>query len=166
MKHLFGLILGFALLAIIIMIAGGRANAHPQDRDLINKNYSALGFNDPVFAECWFDYWHERRQFVLKTVEYAQCVGALEELVYQKGYNPAVLNIVRHDILNYWEVIPAVPVLEAHAQLGPTGIDPKNGASRLDYCKANVEAAVGAINDTETWLGHCAFWRWFIGVLP
>lgn len=147
---------GFVFLTVEI------AKAHPQDRELVETRTERLGFDDPVFGECFFDYWHLRRQFVLKTIEYGQCVGALTELVAIRQFDPALLNIVRHDILNYWNVIPAVPVLEKEAILNG-GRDPENGASSLDYCRANVGAAEFAIADTETALGHCSFWRWVLG---
>jgi hypothetical protein len=143
---------------VFAAVALSPAHAHDVDDQLVRKRYSDLGHDDPKFAQCWRDYWHFRREFVIETVKYGECVGQLRLLVNHTGFNPALLGIIRQDILDYWNVIPAVPVLEQSARLGRYGRDDVNGATRYDYCKANIDAAKFSLNETQAWHGHCSYW--------
>ena len=94
---------------ISCMVFSSVAFAHTVDRE-DQKRVKHLGLDDPEFFELWFDYWHERRELVGDMGEYNQCVGAIKQIYRIARWGEFTGE--NRDIIDYWDVIPAVPLEE------------------------------------------------------
>lgn len=86
-----------------------------------------LGLDNPAFFEAHRQYWHCRRTLVTEeTVDYAICVGAVQEMEAQLGLP---VEEGSQTVLGYWNLIPAHPELDRPG-------DPSRAYGQLDACNA------------------------------
>lgn len=106
-------------LMLCLVLLSGVARAHPADLpcasgdnsvDGCQPTYTYGNLQDPTFFELHRVYWHHRRELNQTIVRYAVCVGKVQErelVRYGRTFSKG-----SSDILKYWTVIPAHPVID------------------------------------------------------
>jgi hypothetical protein len=133
------------LIASVLLLTS-LAKAHPADDACTGNDNSTHGcqplytrgnLKDPAFFAKHRTYWHHRRELNATIVRYAQCLGRVQERELVK-YGQ-VLSYGSPDILTYWDVIPAHPVLDE---------------GTIEFADASIEAAIAtdSIFGVHVWL--------------
>lgn len=150
--------------ACLILVA--QAFAHDLDR-IDATPYAHTGLDEPEFKKIHDDYWHCRRE--LQTVEinsYVYCLGAVNALRESRGEFALEGN---KTIIDYWDAIPAHPVVDAAVANGFSENEKKffviieNNAvkrapTRLDYARAQLDACEISRKEFNTHVAACNFY--------
>lgn len=110
--------------ALLILTVVTKANAHDTDKpcnesekigDACQWTYGPL-YNE-TFRKLHFEYWHERRELQADIVDYAVCLGTVQ--AKEQARYGQVVSQGSADVLNYWALIPAHPVIDHAIVNGP-----------------------------------------------
>lgn len=86
-----------------------------------------LQLDDPDFAACHKTYWHHRRELEAVVRDYGACLASIWALETW-NYGQATYPVLYPTVLNYWDIIPAHPVVDR--------------AGDLDWCYLSVNTAI------------------------
>lgn len=134
----------FLFFCLLLFINVNAAEAHPVDRDEPPKPQFNMGDASEPFRSCHDNYWHARRVLNQQIVEYSTCLGRFQVLAAKYyGVDESVFT-GNTNITEYWNVVPAHPV-----------IDQWSSSNRVQYCEAQIDAAIATINGNNGFLVAC-----------
>lgn len=138
-------------LIFFCFISFTHAQAHPVDLpcpqggEACQEPAAHLGLNNPDFFECHRQYWHHRREVNETIRQYSECIGAVNAHHYMRGWPPVA---PQETVLNYWDVIPAHPVVDQ--------------AANLPYCQAQLDSAIFTDWLFSGWTEACKAYLWHL----